>query len=64
MSEKTKEKIACYECDADFEIKYTEDEYSIYFCPMCGTELFLVDEEEDEEDAPWEWIDPDNDEYE
>ena len=65
MSDKEKEKITCQDCNADFEIEYDSEEYSIYFCPMCGSELFLEDfEEEDEEDKYVEWIDPDNDEYE
>ena len=65
MNEKKKEKITCQECDVDFEIKYSE-EYTIEFCPMCATELYLEDEtEEDSEDKyELEWNYPDNDEYE
>ena len=43
-----KEKITCQDCNAEFEIKYNSEEYSIYFCPMCASELFLEEDEEDE----------------
>ena len=44
--------ITCDECDAEFEVIPTNDSYSeISFCPFCGSEVVMNEEElfDDEE---------------
>ena len=51
MSEKSmKEDIDCYECGAQFTIKYSLEQEKVVYCPFCGSDLPLDEEEEDDYD--------------
>ena len=48
MSDKEmQENIDCYECGAHFTIKYSFEQDRVVYCPFCGTDLPL-EEDEDE----------------
>ena len=67
--DKVRQHIVCDDCGADFEIRFNEEEHEPAYCPFCGADLFW-DDSEDEEDSdeddkyPYEWSDPNDDEYE
>ena len=49
MSDKQSvEDIDCYECGASFTLKYSFDQEQAIYCPFCGSDLPL--NEDDEED--------------
>ena len=51
MSDKlTREDIDCYECGAQFTIKYSFEQEKVVYCPFCGSDLPLDEEEEDDYD--------------
>ena len=39
----------CYECDTEFKVSFPGGD-TIKFCPICGTELEIDDEAEQEEE--------------
>ena len=45
----TQEDIECYECGANFTIKYGFEQDKVIYCPFCGTDIPHDDEEEDED---------------
>lgn len=45
----TQEDIECYECGANFTIKYGFEQDRVIYCPFCGTDIPHDDEEEDED---------------
>jgi len=51
MSDKlTREDIDCYECGAQFTIKYSFEQEKVVYCPFCGSDLPLDEEEEEDYD--------------
>ena len=46
----TKEDIDCYECGAQFTIKYSFEQEKVVYCPFCGSDLPLDEEEEEDYD--------------
>ena len=42
--------IACESCDAEFTIKHDmmEESYIVSFCPFCGEDVLLEEDESDE----------------
>ena len=54
--EKIKRSIACNDCGAEYIIMY-DDEDSIEYCPMCGSDGF--DEEYEDDDFESNFIDVD-----
>ena len=54
--EKIKKSIACNDCGAEYIIMY-DDEDSIEYCPMCGSDGF--DEEYEDDDFERNFIDDD-----
>jgi rRNA maturation endonuclease Nob1 len=56
------EVTVCYECDQEFSVQSTyEEEQPIAFCPYCGNELNVEDDEDEDldddsdEDAYKDW---------
>ena len=46
----TQEDIECYECGANFTIKYGFEQDRVIYCPFCGTDIPHDDEDEEDED--------------
>ena len=54
------EDIDCYECGAQFTLKYSFEQEAAVFCPFCGNDLPLnADDEEDYDEEEYE----EDDEY-
>jgi len=43
-----KEEIRCDDCGSDYIITYSRED-SIEYCPMCGADYFIDDEEDDDD---------------
>ena len=43
------ENIDCYECGAHFTIKYSFEQDRVVYCPFCGTDLPLEEDEDDDD---------------
>jgi hypothetical protein len=52
---------SCYSCDAEFTVKFSDEEIklAVEFCPFCGdtldTEEDVPEEEEDEDTNDTQW---------
>jgi rRNA maturation endonuclease Nob1 len=42
-------KIFCWECDTEFKVTYPGGD-PLHYCPCCGTELEVDDEDEEAEE--------------
>jgi transcription initiation factor IIE alpha subunit len=52
MIEQEQEPQMCYECDEEFVVHSSYDTQSqVSFCPFCGSEMDITDEDADEVDS-------------
>lgn len=40
----------CYECDAEFSVNAESEDALVSFCPYCGSELELDEQDDDDDD--------------